>query len=120
MEDECSENYKKTRTYLKVQPWTRMLGIMNIAAYAGRKFRKIPLINKRAIGMGTIGFVLNVTTNILAHKKTANLATLQPVIPLLLSNRFKSREFEPNQLFASLLTVHWQMQKGRKIGLLTD
>lgn len=44
-----------------------MLGIMNIAAYVGKKFQNILLINKKATGTVTIGFALNATTSILGH-----------------------------------------------------
>jgi len=44
-----------------------MFGIMSIAAYVGKKFWNIPLINKRATGTVTIGFALNATTSILDH-----------------------------------------------------
>jgi len=52
----------------------RMVGIMNIAAYAGKRSRRILLINKKATGTGMIGFVRNATTNIFGDKKTANVS----------------------------------------------
>jgi hypothetical protein len=50
-----------------------MLGIMNIAGCAGRRFPRILLINKKAIGMGMTGFVWNATISIFGETKTPNV-----------------------------------------------
>jgi hypothetical protein len=68
------EGYNLARLFQMVQPWMPMLGIMNIAADAGKKSRRIQLINKKATEMEMTGFVWNAITNIFKDKKTQTVA----------------------------------------------
>jgi len=55
-----------------------MLGITNIAVFAGKKFRSIQVIVKKVIRAKMIGFAKNVSKNIFGDKKTDNRAYHKP------------------------------------------
>ncbi len=52
----------------------RMLGITNIAVFAGKKFPRTQVIIKKVIGARMIGSAKDVSKNIFGDKKTANRA----------------------------------------------
>jgi hypothetical protein len=86
------------------------LGTMNIAAYAGRRFQKIPLTNKRDIGMVRIGFALNATTNILVHRETFKFITICSwfLVPALDEQQYPETEISNMAYRLEDLTINSQ------------